>query len=129
MLWRIASGQVPWTVRAAELLHEGTLDSTSEAFDPYHAPYTQIMLDARADAWDAGCAPAWVQAAVDQLDPAQGAPSIGAGPAGADLLVASELHYAAAGSVQSTLDALERQRCPAVALVTGGGAIAWALGA
>jgi heterodisulfide reductase subunit B len=57
MLWRITEGNISWEPREVELLYQSTLDSISEAFDIFHYPISQIMLDARADVWDAGLAP------------------------------------------------------------------------
>ena len=57
MLWRICKGFAEWGPREAELLYQSTLDSISEAFDVFHYPISQIMLDARADVWEAGLAP------------------------------------------------------------------------
>jgi len=126
MLWRIASGQAGWTARAAELLHEGTLDSTSEAFDPYHAPFSQLMLDARADLWDAGLAPAWVRAAVERHEPV---PVPAVHGQGAALLVAGEAAYAGGAGIDSARLALGRAGVDVAVLGAGGGALAWLLGA
>ncbi len=57
MMWRISVGHLEWGQREVELLYESTLDSISEAFDVYHYPISQYMLDARADVWEAGLAP------------------------------------------------------------------------
>jgi hypothetical protein len=67
-LWRIAAGHAGWTAEEGRLLHESTLDTISAAFDPYTPPIGRIMLDARADAWDAGVAPDAVRAAVAASD-------------------------------------------------------------
>jgi len=57
MMWRINAGHLAWGQREVELLYESTLDSISEAFDVFHYPISQYMLDARADVWEAGLAP------------------------------------------------------------------------
>jgi len=67
MLWQIAAGLRRWTPRAAEVIHECTLDGVSEAYDPYHPPIATVMLDARADAWEAGVAPDPVRRAIAAL--------------------------------------------------------------
>lgn len=73
MMWRIAAGHLVWGVREAELLYETTLDSISEAFDVFHYPVSQYMLDARADVWEAGLAPTVVQEAVEKAKDASSA--------------------------------------------------------
>jgi hypothetical protein len=65
MLWRVAAGHLEWGAREAELLYESTLDSISEAFDVFHYPVSQYMLDARADVWEADLAPVVVQEVVE----------------------------------------------------------------
>jgi hypothetical protein len=65
MLWRIAEGVLDWGPREAELIYESTLDSISAAFDVFHYPIHRYMLDARADIWEAGLAPACVKRAVE----------------------------------------------------------------
>lgn len=131
MLWRIAAGQAGWTARAAELLYEATLDSTSEAFDPYHAPFSRVLLDARADAWEAGVAPAWVHGALERHEPLQAPEAVpaastrGAGPV---LLVAGEAAYADADG-EASRAALGRQGVDADVMRQGAGALAWLLGA
>lgn len=61
MLWRIVAGYLSWGSREVEILYESTLDSISEAFDIFHYPISRIMLDARADVWEAGLAPQCVK--------------------------------------------------------------------
>lgn len=128
MLWRIASGQCHWTERSAQLLHEGTLDSTSEAFDPYHAPFSRVMLDARADLWDAGLAPTAVREAVRR--DRTGAASVHT-PASSTrvVLVAGEVACSGGHGLEPLKAALSRQGMSAAPLVHGGGAVAWLLGA
>lgn len=99
MLWQIAAGLRRWTPRAAEVIHECTLDGVSEAFDPYHPPLAAVMLDARADAWDAGVVPDGVRRAVEQAAPAQGRMAAADMPprragAGGTVMVAGELALA-----------------------------------
>ena len=65
MMWRIAAGHLDWGEREAELIYESTLDSISEAFDVFHYPVSQYMLDARAEIWEAGLAPEAVVEAVN----------------------------------------------------------------
>lgn len=65
MMWRIAEGHLEWGEREVELLYESTLDSISEAFDVFHYPISKYMLDARADAWEAGLAPTIVSNVVE----------------------------------------------------------------
>jgi hypothetical protein len=65
MMWRIAEGHLDWGEREVELLYESTLDSISEAFDVFHYPISQYMLDARADVWEAGLAPQSVKEVVE----------------------------------------------------------------
>ncbi len=65
MLWRITEGHLDWDEREVELLYESTLDSISEAFDVFHYPISQYMLDARADVWEAGLAPQNVKEVVE----------------------------------------------------------------
>jgi hypothetical protein len=68
MLWRITEGFLEWGPREAELLYQSTLDSISEAFDVFHYPVSQIMLDARADVWDAGSAPQNIIDAIEYMN-------------------------------------------------------------
>ena len=65
MMWRIAEGYLDWGNREVELLYESTLDSISEAFDVFHYPISQYMLDARADVWQANLAPEAIKRAVE----------------------------------------------------------------
>ena len=65
MMWRIAAGHLDWGEREAELIYESTLDSISEAFDVFHYPVSQYMLDARAEIWESGLAPEPVVEAVN----------------------------------------------------------------
>lgn len=67
MMWRISEGHLEWGKREVELLYESTLDSISEAFDVFHYPISQYMLDARADVWEAGLAPQKVKDIVENL--------------------------------------------------------------
>lgn len=67
MLWRICKGFAEWGPRETELLYQSTLDSISEAFDVFHYPISQIMLEARADVWEAGIAPQNVVNVVDEI--------------------------------------------------------------
>ncbi len=65
MMWRIAKNIITWQKREVELMYQSTLDSISEAFDVFHYPVSQYMLDARADIWDAGLAPECVMDAIE----------------------------------------------------------------
>lgn len=103
-LWRIAAGVAPWTARDAALLYESTLDSISEAFDVYHAPISLMMLDARADAFDAGLAPDCVIAALN------GEPDIVEAPPSTArrIFLASEAARAGDGMVEAGAASLAR---------------------
>lgn len=68
MMWRIAAGHLQWGHREVELLYESTLDSISEAFDVFHYPISQYMLDARADVWSLGLTQDVVRNAVERMD-------------------------------------------------------------
>jgi len=125
MLWRIAAGHLNWGPRESELLYQSTLDSISEAFDVFHYPVSQIMLDARADVWEAGLAPKPVQQAVEFAAGLGGkAPPQ---PFEEAILLGGELvqlpepaHY------QAVLDAVG---APAASWLVPTGALAYALGA
>jgi Fe-S oxidoreductase len=78
MMWRIAAGHLEWGEREAELIYESTLDSISEAFDVFHYPVSQYMLDARAEIWESGLAPESVKEAVNKaISPAAQIPPVG----------------------------------------------------
>ncbi len=89
IMWRISAGHLAWGPREVELLYESTLDSISEAFDVFHYPISQFMLDARADVWEAGLTPQHVKDVVA----AESEKSAGALPKvrGDTLLLAGEI--------------------------------------
>lgn len=129
MLWRIAEGMIEWRSREAELIYESTLDSISEAFDVFHYPISQYMLDARADVWDADLAPESVKHAVVASDTSAAvAPS--AVPEGGVLLVAGEIAQLGDEALLSPLRAaLEVAGIRAAVWVAQTDALAYALGA
>lgn len=88
-MWRVSEGHLEWGEREVELLYESTLDSISEAFDVFHYPISQYMLDARADVWDLGLAPQNIKEVVEKV----AGISIGAPPklSGDKLLIAGEI--------------------------------------
>ncbi|MBN1149512.1 MAG: (Fe-S)-binding protein [Anaerolineales bacterium] len=129
MLWRISEGYLQWGARAAELLYQSTLDSVSQAFDIFHYPVSQYMLDARADVWDAGLAPAMVKEAIEAVaNSTAKAPE--AAPATGVLIIAGEIAQLSDSSYLSILStALKHAKVEAAIQVAQTGAVAYALGA
>lgn len=68
LLWRALDMGCALDGRSSELLFQSTLDSISQAYDPYHAPVWDIMRAARADAIANGGAPEPVAAALARLE-------------------------------------------------------------
>jgi hypothetical protein len=87
MFWRIAMGFLDWGPREAELTYESTLDSISAAFDIFHYPIHEYMLDARADIWDLGLAPGDIKKVVE----ASQSKAVSAAPKGKTILLAGEI--------------------------------------
>lgn len=67
LLWRALDRGCALDRRSSELLFQSTLDSISQAYDPYHAPVWNIMRAARADAVATGGVPEPVAAALAEL--------------------------------------------------------------
>ncbi len=126
MMWRIAEGIIEWGPRKAELLYESTLDSISEAFDVFHYPIHRYMLDARADVWESGLAPACVKQAVE----ASAAQTVDKAPKGETLLLAGEIAQLGDEALLEPMSAaLKATGVETVAWVAPTGALAYALGA
>lgn len=68
LLWRALDLGSALDGRSSELLFQSTLDSISQAYDPYHAPVWDIMRAARADMLANGGAPEPVAAALAKLE-------------------------------------------------------------
>ena len=130
MLWRIAEGYLEWGDNEARLLYQSTLDSISQAFDIFHYPISQYMLDARADVWEAGLAPREVRKAVETITDSR-AETIGNPHSAKTLLIAGELPQRSDSSayVSALSQALEKANLEAAILVCETGATAYALGA
>lgn len=130
MLWRIAEGIISWGPREAELIYQSTLDSISEAFDPFHYPISQYMLDARADIWEAGLAPEPVKRVIEAS--AQ-APASGDAPGSLEagsLLLAGEIAQLGDECLLNPIRAaLANSGINIPAWVAPTGALAYALGA
>ena len=130
MMWRIAAGHLEWGAREAELLYETTLDSISEAFDVFHYPVSQYMLDARADVWEAGLAPTVVQEAVER---AKTTSSSFPAPEAVDgaLVLAGEIGQIAQYERFTAIlaNALQAVKVTASIWYANSGALAYALGA
>ena len=130
MMWRIAAGHLEWGEREAELLYETTLDSISEAFDVFHYPVSQYMLDARAEVWEAGLAPTAVQGAVEK---AKESSATFPAPEAVDgvLVLAGEIGQIARHEYFSSVleDVLQRVKVAASIWPADCGALAYALGA
>jgi hypothetical protein len=124
-LWRIAAGHAAMDAAEARLLYETTLDTISAAFDPYTPPIGRIMLDARADAWEAGLAPPAVRAAV-----AASADDHAPPPAGDTLLVCGEIaQLRDTAMAEIAAAAARRAGLSAAAWMAATGAVPHALGA
>jgi len=126
MFWRIAEGVLDWGPREAELTYESTLDSISAAFDVFHYPIHRYMLDARADIWDAGLAPACVKRVVE----ASASQAAGEAPQGDTLLLAGEIAQLGDEALLASIRAaLRGAGVQASTWVAPTGALAFALGA
>jgi len=126
MFWRIAMGYLNWGTREAELTYESTLDSISGAFDVFHYPIHEYMLDARADIWDLDLVPDSVKQAVEASEAKEGPPA----PKGDCILLAGEIAQLDDKSLLDPIEvALKAAGVEAPAWVTMSGALAYALGA
>lgn len=126
MLWRVAQGIIDWGPREVELLYESTLDSISCAFDVFHYPIHQYMLDARADIWDAGLAPENVKLAVER----DAACEPGGCPESDTLLLAGEVAQLSDDALRGPMQAaLRAATVESATWVTPSGALAYVLGA
>jgi len=126
MLWRIAWGIIDWGPREAELLYESTLDSISCAFDVFHYPIHQYMLDARADIWEAGLAPENVKQAVGR----DAASEAGDCPESDILLLAGEVAQLGDDALLGPMEAaLRAAAVDSATWVAPTGALSYALGA
>lgn len=131
MMWRIVEGHLDWGEREVELLYESTLDSISEAFDVFHYPISQYMLDARADVWEAGLAPATVKNVVElNFNLPLSEPPLDSGNTDLLLALGGELVLIENSSMLAPLqNALKFIDGEAVAWQTSTGALAYTLGA
>jgi hypothetical protein len=137
MLWRIAEGIIDWGPREVELLYESTLDSISGAFDVFHYPIYQYMLDARADVWEAGLAPECVKQAVEAstVTPLDKEPTVSEGSVmsqskGGALLLAGEIAQLGDDTLLAPMGAaLQAASIEASAWIALTGGLAYALGA
>lgn len=126
MMWRIAENIITWNRREVELMYQSTLDSISEAFDVFHYPVSQYMLDARADIWAAGLAPTCVIEAVEasKLEPERVPTEARA------LLLAGEIAQLGDRTLLEPIQAaLQKAGVQAAPWVASTGALAYALGA
>ncbi len=128
MLWRIAEGYLSWGPREAEILYQSTLDSISEVFDIFHHPVSQIMLDARADVWERGLAPAQIKQIIEQDRSARSDPPAAAGDQA--LLLAGELAQITRPEYLRSLETIQKIGAPRMRIwETRCGALPFALGA
>lgn len=128
MLWQIAEGYLEWGPREVELIYQSTLDSISEAFDVFHYPVSQYMLDARAEIWEAGLAPDNVERIVETSANI----SVSKAPTATaeSLLLAGEIAQLGDDSLLAPMRAaLENSGIDAPAWIAPTGALAYALGA
>lgn len=126
MFWRVAKGIIDWGPREVELTYETTLDSISGAFDVFHYPIHQYMLDARADIWDAGLAPENVKRVVE----ASAGQAIEPPPDSATVLLGGEIAQLGTDALLQPMSAsLRAAGVRAPAWVVPSGALAYALGA
>ena len=126
MMWRIAEGILDWGSREAELIYESTLDSISAAFDVFHYPIHQYMLDARADIWDVGLAPEPVKQAVDT----SAAQEADVAPQAETLLLAGEIAQLGDRALLAPMEsAIRAAGIESVTWVAPTGALAYTLGA
>jgi Fe-S oxidoreductase len=125
MFWRIAMGYIDWGPREAELTYESTLDSISGAFDVFHYPIHEYMLDARADIWDLDLVPDSVKQVVEASKMKEGSPA----PKGDNILLASEIAQLEDESLLEPIKAaLKAAGVEAPAWVAMSGALVYALG-
>ena len=126
MFWRIAMGYLDWSPREAELTYESTLDSISCAFDIFHYPIHEYMLDARADIWDLGLTPEVVKAVV-KANEIKELPSV---PKNETILLAGEIAQLNDDTFLEPINvALKAVGREAPAWVVNSGALAYTLGA
>lgn len=126
MFWRIVMGYINWGPREAELTYESTLDSISAAFDVFHYPIHEYMLDARADIWDIDLAPEAVREVVKASVKKEVPPA----PQGDTLLLAGEIDQLGdVALLEPIMAALEAAGIEASPWVVPSGALAYALGA
>ena len=129
MLWRIAEGIIDWGPREVELLYQSTLDSISEAFDVFHYPISQYMIDARADVWEASLAPECVKRVVE-ASTATSADKLPTVPKDGALLLAGEIAQLADDALLAPMQAaLEAASIKVLSWVAPTGALTYALGA
>jgi Fe-S oxidoreductase len=126
MFWRLAMGYLEWGPREAELTYESTLDSISAAFDVFHYPIHEYMLDARADIWDRNLVPETVKRVVAASEAQEVPPA----PKAERLLLAGEIAQLGSDSLLEPIQAaLKAAGVAAPAWVVPTGALAYALGA
>jgi hypothetical protein len=126
MFWRITMGYLDWSPREVELTYESTLDSISGAFDVFHYPIHEYMLDARADIWDLDLAPDVVKDIVRASEMKE-LPSV---PKGETILLAGEIaQLDDVTLLEPIMSALKAVGWEAPAWVVNSGALAYALGA
>jgi len=126
MFWRITMGYLEWGAREAELTYESTLDSISCAFDIFHYPIHEYMLDARADIWDLDLAPDAVKDVVEASERKE----VSAAPKSESILLAGEIAQlddeTLLEPIRAALKAVGKE---APAWVANSGALAYTLGA
>lgn len=128
MLWRICKGFAEWGPRETELLYQSTLDSISEAFDVFHYPISQIMLEARADIWEAGLAPQNVVNVVENIRdlPMKDFPGLSQEKT---VILGGELAYITDSRLPEMLGTLKNAFSNTPVWVTSAGSIEYILGA
>ena len=126
MFWRIAMGYLNWGAREAELTYKSTLDSISGAFDIFHYPIHEYMLDARADIWDLDLAPDTVKDVVETSEKKE----VPGAPKGESILLAGEIAQLGDKNLLEPVNAaLKAAGAEAPAWVATSGALAYTLGA
>jgi Fe-S oxidoreductase len=126
MFWRIAMDYLEWGLREAELTYESTLDSISCAFDVFHYPIHEYMLDARADIWDLNLAPEVVKNVVEASEKKNGSVA----PKAESILLAGEIAQLDDESLLEPIKtSLKTVGVEAPAWVVMSGALAYSLGA
>ena len=126
MFWRIVMGYIDWGPREAELTYESTLDSISGAFDVFHYPIHEYMLDARADIWDRDLVPEAVKRVVAASEAQEAPPA----PTAEPLLLAGEIAQLEDDTLLELIQAaLQAAGVDAPTWVVPTGALAYALGA